>query len=289
LFIIKIFIDKMSYIPIMTSKTPKFRKDQDVVSQTGYYPLDSQNISDSVISKTNVLDNNGNAVVALYDFLSPNQRDEFAKNSLCVERKTGRSGFGMKPRAEVCYTVDGSSYNYSNVNHYTTKFPQHVLELVPVFLQGLQSLLPTQNPYTELSNSVDIMYSADFERGGSISPHADDELPWGLVLIYSLGQTRWLRLREAATGKFTNIELRDNSLIAMYGSSFQKLYTHQVDKLHENDTVGTRLSVNIRFLLPNMPLMNQIPTMTPMPLMNQTPTMAAIRPQQAFIPARFRK
>lgn len=218
----------------MSSRKPAFRKDQTVIDTTGYYKLD----------------NNGNAVIAIYEALSTKQRETYLQAAINIERRSGRSDFGIKPREEVCYTVHGRPYKYSNVAHYTIKFPPHILHLVPEFLKMIQDYLPTGqiNPYTELSNAVDIMYSNKFARGGSISAHKDDEDKWGLVIIYSLGQTRWLRVRNDKTHHFTNIKLEDNSIIAMYGSTFQTSYTHQVDKLTANEPVGNRLSLNIRFL-----------------------------------------
>jgi len=152
-----------------------------------------------------------------------------------------------KPRKEVCYTTDGLPYLYSGVAHTTTRFPAHVLDVIPRLLAAVQTLVPS-NLYTELCNAVDIVYDTSFDRGGSISAHSDDEGCWGLVLIFSLGQTRWLRVRGKYTKKWTNVEMLDNSLVAMHGCSFQGNYTHQVDKLPVGDVVGQRMSLNVRFM-----------------------------------------
>jgi alkylated DNA repair dioxygenase AlkB len=79
--------------------------------------------------------------------------------------------------------------------------------------------------------------------------HSDNENEdWGLVLILSFGQERWLRIRSKKTGQWYNVKAGPNTLIAMYGSTFQEAYTHQVDKLSEDEEVGVRLSLNVRFL-----------------------------------------
>jgi alkylated DNA repair dioxygenase AlkB len=106
------------------------------------------------------------------------------------------------------------------------------------------------NPYTELSSGVDIVYSSKFPRGGSIGCHSDDEMNWGMVIVLSLGQTRYFRVRRKSDGDWVNVKLGHNSLTVMYGPTFQELYTHQVDKLKEGEPVGIRMSMNARFLLP---------------------------------------
>jgi len=184
------------------------------------------------------------------DVLSASERAAFVEAALRVERRTGRSAFGQKPRAEVCYTVNGKPYKYSGKLHFTTLLPAHVRDAIPHWLTAIDQQLPSDlsNPYRSVSHAVDIMYDANFARGGSIGKHKDDEVDgWGLVLIYSLGQTRWLRVRDERSGAWFNVEASDNSLIAMLGSRFQQEFTHQVDKLADGEEVGTRLSINVRF------------------------------------------
>lgn len=102
--------------------------------------------------------------------------------------------------------------------------------------------------YTVPSSAVDICYDGTLERGGSIAAHKDDEEDWGMVIVFSLGQTRYLRVRNDVTKEFVNVEMRHNSLVVMYGDTFQKMYTHQVDRLSPNEPIGTRLSLNVRYL-----------------------------------------
>ena len=105
---------------------------------------------------------------------------------------------------------------------------------------------------------VDIVYDDAYVRGGSIGAHSDDELgnhlsgeAWGLVTILSFGQTRFLRIRRRGhRAVLYNIELRDNSLVAMVGDGFQRDFTHAIDKLPKSVLVGARHSLNIRYVTP---------------------------------------
>lgn len=127
--------------------------------------------------------------------------------------------------------------------------------MLPYFEKAIDDLLSSlgkpSRPWRIPTSAVDICYDNSFERGGSISAHRDDEQEWGMVYIYSLGQTRYLRVRETSAGhngRWINIKLTHNSLAVMYGSTFQKSYTHQIDKLSSGEFVGTRLSLNVRYL-----------------------------------------
>ena len=115
---------------------------------------------------------------------------------------------------------------------------------------------------TDPHTAVDIVYDGAYTRGGSIGSHADDELgyqlrdeTWGLVAILSFGQTRYLRIRPRGEGGASkpvlyNVELRDNSVVAMVGHDFQRDYTHGVDKLPKSVAVGARHSLNVRYVTP---------------------------------------
>ena len=153
----------------------------------------------------------------------------------------------MKPRREVCYSVDGEPYVYSRIKHHTVKYPQHVLNMLEICMAQINEIMP-DNPYTVLSTGVDIIYDNQHKLGGSISAHKDDEDDWGMVIVLSLGQTRYLRVRRVSDKEWYNVEMTHNSMIVMYGPSFQQQYTHQVDKLHASDEVGIRLSLNARYM-----------------------------------------
>lgn len=199
---------------------------------------------------------NDSALVVVRKVLSKEQRDAYVAEAQQVQRRSHSAGHGATtPREEVCYTPDGLPYVYSGKRHLTTKYPEHVKTILPLLLAHFEAGLPAEdgeNAYRRVSSGVDILYSDKFDRGGSIGRHRDDEHPgWGLVLIYSIGQARWLRVRDANSGQFYNVEMTDNSLVAMYGERFKADHTHQVDKLHKDEEVGARNSLNIRFLLGN--------------------------------------
>lgn len=193
----------------------------------------------------------GCSLVVVHAALSADGVLDYTEAASHVKRDTGRSGYGqMKPRRELCYRApdDAGAYVYSGVAHHTVAYTAHVLALVPEFRARVEALLPAPNAFRRLSHGIDIVYSREFSRGGSIAAHSDSEHDdWGLVLIFSLGQTRWLRVRHRATQRWINVEMPHNSLVAMHGAAFQRDFTHQVDKLGKNDAVYARLSLNLRF------------------------------------------
>lgn len=221
----------VSDIKALDCKMPRFRKSQRVFVETGSFFLDKDN-----------------TIIVKHNILNDDEIETYLTGALNVERVSTFSGFAMKPRYEICYTKLGEPYTYSNISQPTVIYPDYVKNLIPSFIEIVEENLGKDTPYKELSNGVDILYGPDFPRGGSISAHSDDELDWGLVIIFSLGQTRWFRIKHKETKEYYNIKMPHNSLICMHGKTFQKLYTHQVDKLSKNEQVGYRLSLNLRFL-----------------------------------------
>jgi len=217
----------------LACRRPTFAN-QTVISKPGVYPLDNENL-----------------VMLFTSLLIDADLDEYLQEAVKVSRSSGRSGFGWKPRREVCYSPDGAPYIYSRIAHATLKYPNHVLKVASLCCTEVDKALQKEglqpNPYITLSSGVDIIYDASFPLGGSISAHKDDEQDWGMVIIFSLGQTRYLRVRCDTDRKWYNIEMTHNSVVVMYGPSFQKNYTHQVDKLHRDDKIGVRLSLNMRY------------------------------------------
>jgi len=221
--------DKILTIKTYPSRTPLF-KQQKVINQCGVFKLDKNN-----------------SLLVQHDFLTDNELTDYLSGAANITRFSGKAVFNsVKPRHEICYTITGEPYRYSRLLQPTIRYPTHVVNIIPGILGAVESSFPG-NKYKELSNGVDILYSNEFVRGGSMGSHSDDEMHWGLVVIFSLGQTRWLRIRKKSNGTFFNIEMRHNSLVVMHGSSFQQLYTHQVDKLYKEEDVQSRLSLNLRF------------------------------------------
>eukprot|EP00010_Vexillifera_abyssalis_P007250 CAMPEP_0201547280 /NCGR_PEP_ID=MMETSP0173_2-20130828/3744_1 /ASSEMBLY_ACC=CAM_ASM_000268 /TAXON_ID=218659 /ORGANISM="Vexillifera sp., Strain DIVA3 564/2" /LENGTH=185 /DNA_ID=CAMNT_0047956277 /DNA_START=150 /DNA_END=704 /DNA_ORIENTATION=- len=147
----------------MECRRPLFRGQQ-VIEEPGIHSLDGSNF---VMLFTNLLDE-----AQLKNYLAAATQ---------VGRVTGKSGFGMKPRKEICYTITGQPYKYSGRKHLTKKFPDHVSQVLEVFLKLIRETLEQKGEtalHPELSTGVDIEYSSEFPRGGSISEHKDDEEPW---------------------------------------------------------------------------------------------------------------
>ena len=220
-------------IEAVDSKTPNFGKGQRII--------------DDVHEVTVIEMEDGNRLLVFPEFLSQKELVAYCTVSVGVERKQGASGFNLKPRFEVCYTPDGLPYRYSGKSHFTTHYPQHVLKVADRMVEKMEEAVPS-NPFSELSTAVDIRYGKELKQGGSISAHADDEMPWGAVCVLSLGQKRWLRVQSVRTREYTNVALTHNSLIVMYGRTFQQKYTHRVDKLSPKEPVFDRYSLNVRFL-----------------------------------------
>ena len=195
----------------------------------------------------------GCSIVVERSVLTPDQVKQYVHDAARVVRVSGPTAGGYsKKRRDVTYYVEGeSSFSYSGQSHYSMPYPPHVLALVPALRAKVVAAQPATTPYSRLSHAIDVVYSSEFERGGSIGAHGDVGQPdWGLVIVYSLGQSRWLRVRHRASGEWTNVLMRANSVVAMCGAKFQGAFTHQVDKLAKNESVGTRLSLNVRFGLP---------------------------------------
>jgi hypothetical protein len=231
----KEFVENLSQLAPLPCRTPAFRG-QRVIVDAGRHDLDCEP---------------GCALVLVDKALDAATLDEYLRGASQMRRVSGRAGFGMKPRRELCYSApDEGAYKYSGTTHATVPYPMHVLRVADVLFKQFQRLVP-DNPFTRLSHGIDIIYSAEFPRGGSVAAHADNEQPWGLVLIFSLGQTRWLRVKHTISGKRINVQMRHNSLLAMSGAAFQRRFTHQVDKLARNERVGIRLSLNLRYGLPH--------------------------------------
>lgn len=209
----------------------------------------------SYTTETTRLDDE-NIVIAVQNALSEEEIERYIEQASKVDRPRGMFYGKPKPRKEVCYTVSGSPLRYSGLQHHTMKYPDHVMELIPLFLDMTGAELTTflgsdEELYLdsyELSHGIDIVYSREYPGSGSIGAHSDDELNWPLIIVYSMGQTRYFRIRNKETREFINFEIPHNSMIAMYGDTFQQLYTHQIDRLKSDEPHYDRHSLNVRFV-----------------------------------------
>ena len=248
-----------NYVPFLSSSSAKKKFSGDVATdilRLRSFPCKTPSFKNQIIINRNGIKKLDaiNSIAVQYDFLPENILQEYLRDASQVIRYAGKSAFNsIKPRKEVCYTVDGQPFRYSRILHQTTKYPPHVLKLMPFFHSCILSFYP-DNHFNQISGGLDIIYSPEFERGGSAGRHRDSEMNWGLVVIFSLGQTRWFRIRQYAEDSpepipiYYNIEMKHNSVIMMHGKTFQELYTHQVDKLSKDEDVYYRLSLNIRYL-----------------------------------------
>lgn len=195
------------------------------------------------------LDEKGdNTVYLISNVLDRNQLANYLEHAITVPRVQGPAAFGNeKPRKEVFYTHCKESYVYSGIGHCTYAYPQHVNDVITELEDAVSSACDVSLPFGELDITGDICYDSSILRGGSVGAHSDDEAHWPFIMIFSLGQTRFLRIRNKFTKEFVNIEMAHNSVVIMHGATFQALYTHQVDKLFKDEPIGTRFSLNIRY------------------------------------------
>lgn len=192
-----------------------------------------------------------NTVIVVHDVLDQDVIDEIISNEQDLQRTRTELRGHKIPRWEICYTNDGKPFSYSSAKHDSIQYPPHAEKLSELMLDQVKLAIP-DNKYTIRSHGISLLYSKDIDRGGSISAHSDVadriEAQWGLIGILSLGQARWMRFRDIKTKQFINVKLRHNSFAFMHGPTFQQKYTHQIDKLNENEEIGNRLSINIRYL-----------------------------------------
>lgn len=220
----------------------------------------------TIITSPGVTDlQNGASVIVMHNIMSDTEIQKYLESAVNITRLPGKSGYGKdKTRLEMCYSAPGDPpFRYSGRIHPTIPYPEHVSELSKTLLTKIKEFIP-DNVYTKTSYGVDIMYSDEFKLDGGIRAHSDidhsnkdrsnkdrsnkDHSDWGLVMIFMLGQSRWMRIRHKITKDWTNVLMTHNSVIAMYGKDFQQDYTHQIDKLNKKEPVGIRLSLNFRFL-----------------------------------------
>jgi hypothetical protein len=105
-----------------------------------------------------------------------------------------------------------------------------------------------ENNFNTHYNCNLVHYSPIHPRGGSRGKHQDNPtVGLNLVLIYSFGQTR-----EFAIYKDNKIvkklPLHHNSLVALIGPTFQKIYHHSLLPLALNIVPFNRWSFNSRFI-----------------------------------------
>jgi len=103
------------------------------------------------------------------------------------------------------------------------------------------------NQATKHFNCNLVYYAPHLANGGSRGVHSDNPSdPLQLVLIYSYGQDRPFTIyRDKKIVQ--RICLKHNSIVAMQGSSFQKVFKHRLDPLKKGVVAEDRWSFNTRF------------------------------------------
>jgi alkylated DNA repair dioxygenase AlkB len=213
----------------------------------------------------------GNWLFAIRNVLTEKQRTDYLTAAAEVAREQGGAGLFVTPREELAYTHNGKAYVYGRRERKTVEYPLHVKVLSDLLLRQFSLKLESlrlhklHNDYQKRDTAVDIVYSSKFKRGGSIGAHADDEDEWGSIFVYSCGQTRMFTISDKIVAevrskdgrvirtkfkrgqKLFQVPLEDNSLVVMWGPTFQHKYMHEVDKLKDGKPVGMRHSLNIRY------------------------------------------
>lgn len=210
------------------------------------------------------LDDEGNRILILSKFLSESDRAQHIGLAAMVKRQQTGPPMFRSPRDEMMYTHNGRPYSFGGSARPTCMFTPYTRALSDKIVSALEEMVPG-NPYVFADTGADLKYSSKYPRGGSIAFHADDEYlsqgkpTWGAVAVFSLGQTRVFKIATKVSQggqKFKKgpvlykIPLKDNSLVVMYGPTFQERYMHGVDKLpmsFKPNEIGIRLSLNIRY------------------------------------------
>lgn len=187
----------------------------------------------------------GGCIVVIRNALDKESHKAYCEKAKEVQRIQSPSSFGhMTPRFQAHYHPSSEPYVYSRVPHKTTPYPTHVVELLDAVEEKLAEWMKTP----QRDHAVDIEYSDRLPQGGSIAPHSDDECKWTDVVIYSVGQTRTMIIRDKQTRQIVHrLQLTDNSVVLMHGQCVQDEYTHEVPKLPKRAPVGTRYSLNVRY------------------------------------------
>lgn len=196
------------------SVQPTFRDNQDILTDEGLYDLTSTE-----------------KIIIIKDFLSPNELNDYISAAGSIVRTKTEISFGnIKPRLE---------YEYNVVN-----FPEHINMINKKILKSL-----TKNGIDTKStivSCIDALYGPDFTQGGSNGFHSETSLPWQIMVIYNLGQTRWLRIK---LENINNIRLYHNSLIILSGQDFWHKNI-SIDKLPKDSDVYTYHNLIFRYATP---------------------------------------
>ena len=189
----------------------------------------------------------GNHIYIIHDAVSESERISYLQQAADTTRMTTPSGI-----SQMYFTRDGSVPSYADVNQPTETLPSHMLTICSTVSDSVSSAV-ADNPYTVLDNCAEYEFASTAYKGGGISTQSDacaESSKWGCTAMLSFGQTRWIRFSKNNAQGTINIAMPDNSIIVMYGTTFQDKYQYCVNELPDNHPIGTHLLLKMRFRKP---------------------------------------
>ena len=189
----------------------------------------------------------GNHIYIIHNAVSESERISYLQRAADTSRTNTPSGI-----TQMYFTRDGSVPVYADVNQPTQTLPSHVLTMCSIVSESVSSAV-AENPYTVLDNCAEYEFASTAHRGAGLAPHSDacsESSKWGCIAMLSFGQTRWIRFSKNNAQGTINIAMPDNSIIVMYGTTFQDQYQYHVNELPANHPIGTHLILKMRFRKP---------------------------------------
>lgn len=187
----------------------------------------------------------GNHLFIVRNVLTQEQRVSYLQCSADTQRVPSTIGNAM----EMNFTRDGTVPAYANVNQPTDTLPTHILDVSESVSSSISSAMPG-NIYTVLDTCAEIQLSKSMPNGGCLRQQSEYASHWGCVSMLSFGQTRWMRVSKNDAQGTINVSMPDNTLLVMYGPTFQEHYKHQIDELPKAHPMGTHHLLKMRFRRP---------------------------------------
>lgn len=149
--------------------------------------------------------------------------------------------FGHRPKFYDCTFDAGDQATVPNRGYYHKPMTE-VVQNFALLLKEKIGGAPLQ-----FFNANIVHYAPELARSGGRGKHADNPgANLKLVIIYSMGQTRHLKIY-LDNRVVQTVTMSDNSITAMVGPMFQQTFKHAVSKLPPTITPLDRYSFNARF------------------------------------------
>ena len=200
------------------------------------------------MQKTFKLDDS-NYCLLLENALTPSEIESIWKPLLKVHStKLGQpttKTFGHRPKfLDMTFDIGQTGVPHRGYSH--TEMVPSVANFAQLIREKFSHYQP--NSYTKLYNSNLVHYTPAIGQGGGRGLHQDNpDIDLGMVLIYSWGQERQIKIVDAYES-YTET-LPSNSIFAMFGPDFQKMAKHMIKRLPASQKPGNRYSFNCRFML----------------------------------------